>query len=94
MSGNLNLFATPMQSQSSKLSLDGFIISFHVSATLPLPARLRRRAVPLQPGALKPRALKPGASKPARDFTFGIQERPRLLDMTPRPRAYALDLKP
>ena len=68
-----------------KVSLEGFIISFRAATS---------SAVPLQPGALKPRALKPGASKPARDFTFGIQERPRLLDMTPRPRAYALGLKP
>ena len=59
------------------------------------PSVLRRgAAVPLQPGALKPRALKPGASKPARDFTFGIQERPRLLDLTSRSRAYALGFKP
>ena len=84
-------FATPKPSQSSKFSLEGFIISFRATAA---PPRHHRATVPLQPGALKQRALKPGASKPARDFTFGIQERPKLLDMTPRPRAYALGLKP
>ena len=59
------IIATPKPSKSSKLSLEGFIISFR--------SVRHTAAVPLQPGALKPKALKPGASKPTRDFSFGIQ---------------------
>ena len=47
-----------------------------------------------EPGALKLGAFKPGASKPARDFNFGIQDRYQDLGITPRPRPYALGLKP
>ena len=47
-----------------------------------------------EPVALKLGALKPGASKPARDFNFGIQDRYQDLGITPRPRPYALGLKP
>ena len=47
-----------------------------------------------EPGALKLEAFKPRASKPARDFNFGIQDRYQDLGITPRPRPYALGLKP